>query len=95
MAIYKPLYLPEFFKQAKKFRHLSKLVERKVRQICDDPYRAAKSESLVGNLRGLRSARLTKNLRIIFAVSEECPDQFHLPPKTVVFYTLGTHEEVY
>lgn len=95
MAIYKPAYLPEFYDQVKKYRHLKKLIERKIRLLCQDPYHACKSESLMGPLKGLRSARITYSLRIVFLVAEEAKSPLNMPSKTIIFHTLGTHAEAY
>ena len=65
--------------------------------MCQDPYRHCKSEALTGKLSGLRSARLTGSFRLLFQICEESgiPAGYDLPPKTLLFHTVGTHEEVY
>ncbi|MBI4691784.1 MAG: hypothetical protein HY754_16205 [Nitrospirae bacterium] len=40
--------------------------------MAENPYVICKSELLVGELKGLRSARITKSFRAIFSVCEEC-----------------------
>jgi len=63
---------------------------------------------LVGELKGLRSARITKSFRIIFAVCEErrarkfqklvgCSSDVckEMALKTIVFLTFGPHDEAY
>ena len=106
--IYKPYFTPEFFKQAKKYRHLKKSLARKISLLTQNPYVNCKSELLVGELRGLRSARITKSFRVIFSVCEECrARKFQnavgcslsicegTNAKTIVFLTLGPHDEAY
>ena len=69
---YKEFYTKEFPKRLKKFRHFRNLIENKINLLLHDPYHNCKSELLLGELKGLRSARITQSLRIIFAVCEEC-----------------------
>jgi len=79
-------------------------MRNKVKLILEDPYRNCKSEPLHHNLKGLRSARLTQNIRIIFAICEEAKKYLRdettalceeLGGNGVVFITIGVHEEVY
>jgi mRNA-degrading endonuclease YafQ of YafQ-DinJ toxin-antitoxin module len=107
LKIYKTYFTPEFLSQAKKYRHFKNLLEQKTKLLSQNPYTHCKSELLVGELRGLRSARLTKSFRIIFAVCEECRGKYRtvvgcapelcskMDPKTIVFLTIGPHDEVY
>ncbi|MEA3339884.1 MAG: hypothetical protein U9R15_07950, partial [Chloroflexota bacterium] len=52
---------------------------------------------------GCRSARVTRNFRIIFVICEECRQVPEcrfclcegLPDRTVVFLTVGPHEKAY
>ena len=94
--------------QAKKYRHFKKLLANKIQLLTQFPYTASKSEMLVGQLKGLRSARLTKSFRIIFSICEECrARKFQnlvgcspiickkLSSNTIVFLTLGTHDKAY
>jgi len=95
-------------KQAKKYRHLKKILDQKVQLLSQNPYTHCKSELLVGELKGLRSARFSKSIRLIFSICEECrarkfqhlvgcvPELCEsLDAKTVVFLTLGPHDEAY
>ncbi|PKL50854.1 MAG: hypothetical protein CVV37_06960 [Nitrospira bacterium HGW-Nitrospira-1] len=63
---------------------------------------------LVGELKGLRSARFTKSSRLVFSVCKECrarkfqrlvgcaPELCEsLDAKTIVFLTFGPHDEAY
>lgn len=106
--IYKAYFTPEFLKQAKKYRHFKKLLTQKVQLLSQNPYANCKSELLVGELKGLRSARLTKSFRLIFSICEECrarkfqqlvgcaPEVCEpMDAKTIVVLTLGTHDEAY
>jgi Txe/YoeB family toxin of Txe-Axe toxin-antitoxin module len=97
-------YTIEFRKQVEKYRSMSKHIKRKVILLLEDPYRNCKSEPLRHQLKGLRSARLTQNLRIIFAICEEAKTGVSLEVsdlcnelggKTVVFITIDVHGEVY
>jgi mRNA-degrading endonuclease YafQ of YafQ-DinJ toxin-antitoxin module len=94
--------------QAKKFRHFKKLLAKKIALLSQNPYTHCKSELLVGELKGLRSARLTKSFRIIFSVCEECRSRKFqnlvgcsplickkLDSDTIIFLTLGPHDEAY
>ena len=69
---YEPCFTEEFEGNLKKFRHLKKQIGKKIEHLMLDPYRNARSELLIDNLKGLRSAHLTKSIRIIFAICEEC-----------------------
>jgi len=95
-------------KQAQKHQHIKKLLAKKILLLTQEPYSNCKSELLVGELKGLRSARITKSFRIIFAVCEECRARkfqklvgcspaFYkeMTLKTVVFLTFGLHDEAY
>jgi mRNA-degrading endonuclease YafQ of YafQ-DinJ toxin-antitoxin module len=108
LKIYKTYFLLEFSKQAQRYRHLKKLVLNKIELLTKDPYRNCKSELLIGELKGLRSARVTKLFRIIFSICEECRTKKfqkfvgcspsickNMDSKTIVFLTLGPHERVY
>ncbi|MBI3193377.1 MAG: hypothetical protein HYZ34_02795 [Ignavibacteriae bacterium] len=83
---------------------MRKLFERKIFFLLEDPYHNCKSEPLHHHLKGLRSARVTENIRLIFAVCEEAKEYVPLPiiercktlgGKAIIFITLGTHSEVY
>ncbi len=72
--------------------------------ILEDPYHNCKSEPLHHSLKGLRSARLTQNIRIIFAICEEAKKNLReetsamceeLGGNGVIFITIGVHEDVY
>jgi len=95
-------------KQAKKYRHIKKVLANKINLLSENPYTNCKSELLVGELKGLRSARITKSFRVIFSICEECrARKFQksagcslsicgkMNLKTIVFLTLGTHDKVY
>jgi mRNA-degrading endonuclease RelE of RelBE toxin-antitoxin system len=107
-VIYKPYFSPEFSEQAEKYRSVKKLLAKKVMQLTHNPYTACKSELLAGELKGLRSARVTKSFRVIFSVCEECrARKFQklvgcLPSfceqtksKTIIFLTFGPHDKAY
>jgi mRNA-degrading endonuclease YafQ of YafQ-DinJ toxin-antitoxin module len=94
--------------QAKKYRHFKKLLSKKIDLLSQNPYTNCKSELLVGELKGLRSARFTKSFRFIFSICEECRARKfqklsgcsslickELDTKTIVFLTVGPHDEAY
>ena len=102
-----PLYTEEFRRQVRRYRHLVDQIEQKVQLLLKDPYRNCKSERLHGELKGLRSARLTRNIRIVFAVCEEsggteiaglpeaCRQLSQQGKNGVVFITLDVHSRAY
>ena len=107
MNHYKPYFTKEFNDRIQKYQSLKKQIASKVRQLLKDPYRAAKSEQVVGNLKGLRSSRVTRSMRIIYAICEECRqhgDQElvgcsselceRMDNNVVIFLTFDVHEKV-
>ena len=106
---YKPLYKPQFADDVKTYASLKKQIEKKVESILEDPYHNTEPlEKKAGHdLRGLRSKRVDKNFRIIFAICEECRKLFPekekpcrycdstIPAKSVIFFTVRPHKVVY
>ena len=97
LVIYKKLFTKEFVKRIDRYKHLKRQIKTKIDLLCKDPYHNCKSELLVANLKGLRSARFTKNIRIIFVICEEffhpkCKD---LGKKSIVFITIDIHNKAY
>jgi mRNA-degrading endonuclease YafQ of YafQ-DinJ toxin-antitoxin module len=105
---YKPYFSPEFQKQTEKRQHLKKILANKIKLLCENPYSNCKSEMLVGELKGLRSARVTKSFRIIFTICEECRNRRfqnfvgcsnifckEMDLRSIIFLTLGTHDVAY
>ena len=106
---YQDLYAPRFSKNYHRYANLQKRIDRTIQVILQDPYQ--KTEALTfkegHDLRGLRSARIGRNFRIIFTILEElketpCEYQTLLesylkeyPPKTVIFLTVGPHDAAY
>jgi mRNA-degrading endonuclease YafQ of YafQ-DinJ toxin-antitoxin module len=102
-----PYYTEEFRRQVRRYRSFARQIEQKIQLLLKDPYRNCKSERLHGELKGLRSARLTKNIRIIFAICEEsggaeiaglsgiCGQLARQGKNGVVFITLDVHARVY
>lgn len=69
-----PYYKPQFVRDVKTYASMKSQIEKKVKSILADPYHNTEP---LGNfpghdLRGLRSKRVDKNFRIIFAICEEC-----------------------
>lgn len=106
---YTPHYKPQFGDDVKTYASLKKQIEKKVESILEDPYHNTEALEKKGghDLRGLRSKRVDKNFRIIFAICEECKELFpekekpcrycdlDLPAKSVVFFTVRPHKIVY
>ena len=101
---YSSAFAKEFQKELQKYSHLKNIVRNKVRLLIENPYQHCKSEPLHHHLKGLRSARVTQNIRLIFAICEEAKKYARdetreiceeLGGKGIVFITLGVHNEVY
>jgi len=84
------------------------LIAQKVGLLSKNPYANCKSELLVGELKGLRSARVTKSFRFIFSICKECRARKlqqvigclpsickELHDENIVFLTIGPHDEAY
>jgi mRNA-degrading endonuclease RelE of RelBE toxin-antitoxin system len=84
------------------------VLSNKLKLLAENPYLNCRSELLVGELKGLRSARITKSFRVIFSICEECRTKKfqrfvgcsqticrEMDLKTVVVFTVGPHEEIY
>ncbi|MBI5740748.1 MAG: hypothetical protein HZA16_08500 [Nitrospirae bacterium] len=84
------------------------MLANKIELLAQNPYTNCKSELLVGELKGLRSARITKSFRVIFSICEECRARKfqnlvgcspatckELGSNTIVILTIGPHEEAY
>lgn len=108
METYKPYFTKEFNDRIQKFKGLKKQVANKIGQLLKEPYRAGKSEKLLDNLKGLRSARVTRAIRIIYAICEECRRRGEeelagcsselcerMQDDAIIFLTLDVHEKVY
>lgn len=106
---YNHLYKPVFLENLKTYSSLKKQVKSKIKAILENPYHNTEPLSKVGkfDLRGLRSKRIDKNFRIIFAICEECkknlPDNDRpcficdpeIPEQTVIFFAFGPHKDIY
>jgi len=106
MSRYQPVFEDCFVRNRRRYRSLQKQIQRHVDQILDDPYTGTERLGRMPgglDLRGCRSVRVTRNLRILFVICEECrqvPEcQFcfceGLSGRTVVFLTVGPHEKAY
>ena len=105
MSRYGVVQEKRFVKGLQRYRSLRRRIQRRVDQILADPYRGTERLGRAGglDLRGCRSAHVTRNFRILFVICEECrqvPEcQFcfceGLPACTVVFLTVGPHEKAY
>lgn len=95
--------MPAFKKRVKQYGNMRQRIRDRLSRILADPY--DRTEFLHDNLKGLRSVRIDRNFRIIFAVSEEVntlsetkknfPHFCGYPQETVVFITVGPHEKSY
>lgn len=103
-------YTEAFDKDLKKYAGIRRRVARKVDNILENPFRG--TELLTRkrvDLRGKRSARVTRNFRIIFAVCEECISRGFKRKEyndctsctkeeiddIIVFFKLAPHEKAY
>lgn len=103
MSQYHPIYTDTFQKRLKQYGSMRERARKRAEKILADPY--DRTEILQENLKGLRSARIGRNFRIIFAVSEEVksisvarhafPEFCNHPDHTVIFITVGTHDKAY
>lgn len=103
MKKFRPIYVHVFQKRVKQYSSYKKQIKKHVLDILQKPYLG--TEALQRELKGLRSIRITRNFRIIFAVSEEIkkipyaldtfPQFCTYPDDTVVFITVGPHEKAY
>ncbi|GAI12506.1 unnamed protein product [marine sediment metagenome] len=109
--MYEDLYLPEFKKALKKYKHWKGRIGKKVKSILKDPY--YNSEPLKYEMEGLRSRNFDKNFRFIYVVCEECKEKnlqtemsnkycykdniecVSIPDKTVIFGTFSKHDDAY
>ena len=106
---YKHLYKPAFLADLQTYASLKQQVKKKIKTIVANPYHNTEPLSKVGkyDLRGLKSKRIDKNFRIIFAICEECQKKLsesnrpcficdpELPGRTVIFFAFGPHKEIY
>jgi len=103
---YQAEYTPLFEKNLKRYHSLRRQIRSKLDRVLQDPYAGTERLGLVSggkDLRGCRSAHVTRSFRIIFIVCAECrrvPEcKFcfceGLPDETVVFLTIGPHDRAY
>jgi len=103
---YNAVYEDKFVSNLRRYSSIRKNIKRHVERALSDPYQ--NTESLTDasgklNLRGVRSARVDRNFRIIFVICEECrniPECEYcfcedLDSKKVVFLTVGPHDKAY
>jgi len=103
---YESAYEGLFIRNLNRHASIRKNIKRRVDRILNNPY--YNTELLADatgklNLTGCRSARVSKNFRIIFVICEECRNipecEFcfcdNLPEQTVVFLTIGSHDKAY
>jgi Txe/YoeB family toxin of Txe-Axe toxin-antitoxin module len=107
---YNSKFKPQFKKDIKKYKSFKKRIQKKVDSIIEDPYHNTEMLEDKQNykLYGLRSKRIDRNFRIIFAICEECRGLFTendnrpcyycdktLPDKTIIFFCAQPHEKAY
>lgn len=103
MKKYQPIYAPVFRKHIKQYASFSQRIKKRVIDILLDPY--SRTEALQRELKGLRSARIGRNFRVIFAINEEIKKISHgvdnfpqfciYPDDTIIFITVGPHSRAY
>ena len=106
MSRYEARYEKQFVRNLERYAALRERIKQRVERVLDDPYAATEflaDRSGKLNLRGCRSIRIDRNFRIIFVICEECRkiptceycfcDE--LPDQTVVFLTVGPHDQAY
>ncbi len=103
---YQDSYLKIFIKNYGKFKNLQSRIDKKCEQVLKNLYSGTEfpADATHGlNLKGCRSIRLDRNVRIIFIVCEECR-RFkdceycfceNLPDNTIVFLTVNIHQRAY
>lgn len=103
---YQDSYLKIFLKNYDKFKSLQSRIDKKSEQVLKNPFYGTEflSDATQGlNLKGCRSIRVDRNVRIVFVVCEECR-RFKdceycfcegLPDNAVVFLTVNTHQRAY
>lgn len=109
---YAAKFMPTFKKDLKTYSALKKQIQKKVDDVINDPYFNTEPLENRGkqNLKGVRSKRIDRNFRIIFALCEECrnfsqlDEEFENPCKycdpefsneTIIFFTVRPHKIVY
>ena len=104
--MYQRQYTPRFVKNLSRFQNMRARIKKRIDALAQDPYQNTErlgnaSDGL--NLLGCRSARIGRNLRILFVVCEECrrePECAYclcddLDAQTIVFLTINTHDKAY
>jgi Txe/YoeB family toxin of Txe-Axe toxin-antitoxin module len=108
---YTTRFKPQFIKDVKKYASKKKQIEKKVQAIIEDPFHNTEplEEHNEFDLQGIRSKRVDRNFRILFAVCGECrnlyPDSEEDRPcskcapefddDTIIFYVVRPHKIVY
>ena len=106
MSEYSASYEDQFVQNLNRYASLRAQVKRRVDRVLADPYANTEILSAAAgplDLRGCRSARVDRNFRIIFVICEECrlvPECEYcfcedLPDETVIFLTVGPHDQAY
>ena len=102
---YTAVYTTRFQKRYRAYQSMQPRIEKVVLQILSAPYE--RTERLTHksgfNLKGCRSARIGRNFRIIFVICAECRQEpacefcfcDDLADETVIFLTVGPHEQAY
>jgi len=103
---YQDAYLKIFTKNYERLKSLQTRIDKKCEQVLKNPYSGTEflADATQGlNLKGCRSIRVDRNVRIVFVICEECrhfKDCEYcfcegLPDKAVVFLTVNTHQRAY
>lgn len=103
---YQRYYTPRFAKNLARFQNMRARIQRRIEEIADDPFqnteRLGKASGGL-NLKGCRSARVGRNIRILFVICRECRQEPEceyclcdgFDDNAVVFLTINTHDKAY
>ena len=108
--VYQDFYTPTFSKNYRKYQNIQNRIDDCLKEILSNPF--AGTEALKHkagfDLKGLRSARIDRNFRVIFCVWKEYQRKSgktlsllpgytrdRLTETSVIFMTVGPHEKAY
>jgi mRNA-degrading endonuclease YafQ of YafQ-DinJ toxin-antitoxin module len=84
-----PGFIRSYKKWIRKNPNLKEEFQRKIRQLCEDPYhRSLYTHSLTGKLQVKWSIRISWKHRLIFTFSD-------IHTEEIILFEIGDHEEVY
>lgn len=95
---YEGFFTEDFIDGLRHFSGLKKQIRKKVDAILLDPYYNTEplGKGRWADLRGLRSKRVNRNIRIIFLICEETPHPDCAQVRQrILFFTVGPHDKTY